>query len=95
MKISRTLVESAVENANLEPDSVDDKYSGRHMYGEECLALVGGLPDLLKFFVCLEHECILEDEFEDLPGQLADVIRDDNMGLSMVYYFPGFTLTER
>lgn len=67
-------------------------YSGRSMYGDECLAVsVGRNISIGQFFsnVLYTVDAIGED---DTLITIADMIHDmktDNMGLGTVFYFPG------
>jgi hypothetical protein len=64
-------------------------YSGRGMYGDKCLAIVGDLRDLLRFAAELTQAIGVEDA-NDILGR----VRSDSMGLSSVYYFPGAGVAE-
>lgn len=91
---------SAIETIrNLVPD-IDlegveiRKYSGRGMYGKECLAIVcDGLPKLLEFCLNLQEYAIQDDEEHDVQYELARV-RHDSMGLSQVFYWPSIAPIE-
>lgn len=74
-------------------------YSGRGMYGSQCLALVcDGVSDLVQFTLALA-EALAEavhsdDETAEEVSQLVDVLRTaptraDQLGLGQVYYWPG------
>ena len=65
-------------------------YSGRGMYGRECIGVV---CDSLRDFMRLVHEvvCMVENDGgcpHDATSILADV-STDGMGLSTIYYFTG------
>jgi hypothetical protein len=63
-------------------------YSGRGMYGDNCLGVVlSGDVDFAKF-VILITEVLGTDEAYDLVTKL----RTDSMGYSTIYYFPGVTM---
>jgi hypothetical protein len=61
------------------------KYSGRGMYGKECLAIDGDdiEPILLGYLIGL----LAADDLSDLTGYLKGM-RSDSMGRGMVYYWP-------
>ena len=69
-------------------------YSGRFMFGQKCLAFVfgGTAGELISAF----YTALTRDEFE-LKDELMEMfsrMRQDNMGLDYVYYFPGFQIEE-
>jgi len=61
------------------------KYSGRFMFGKQCLAIDGDdiNPILLGYCIGL----VAADEGVDLSGDLMGM-RSDSMGLGMIYYWP-------
>lgn len=68
-------------------------YSGRGMFGARCIGLTGHEGDLLRFAAACQRTA---DEL-DLPGEqlvdaLAEVVRSDNMGYDLIFYFPGVEL---
>lgn len=96
----REVVEQAAELELYLPDPFDEEadateecssalvldYSGRAMYGAECLGLTApGPSELARFVVALSRA--LADEPELLSEALADV-RSDNFGVGAVYYLP-------
>ncbi len=69
--------------------SLETDYSGRCMYGDECIAFyVDDATDFAKILV----RVVAEDE--DLANELADRIRTDSLGLGAVIYFPGIKAPE-
>lgn len=63
------------------------KYSGRGMYGRECIGIVTDNVGKL-FAAVLEYS---KDEDEVLRNKISywfERMRSDNMGMSMVYYNP-------
>lgn len=69
----------AAENAGLE---VRTNYSGRCMYGKQCLAIVGTLSELLP--AIYDAGCIAGNAGDD---EIPD-IEIDSMGNGSVVYFP-------
>ncbi len=68
-------------------------YSGRYMYGAECFGLVlNSDGELVQ--VMLELAAALQEEGWDRYDvrALAGAMRSDSMGLSNIYYFPGWAL---
>lgn len=79
-------------------------YSGRAMYGDQCLALIGDVSHLVRFALSLGEEA--QELFENVDeaaddGDAAERLRElvdalrgqstrhDSMGRSTVYYWPG------
>ena len=89
MKISKDIWEQIVWDSNLEEDDFRTDYSGRYMYGKSCIGVVGNAKDLLSFILTAQQH--LDD---DVIYDLAGAMRQDNMGLSMIYYFPGWTVAD-
>lgn len=84
--INRSVVIDALELAGLDEDALRDDYSGRGMYGEDCLAVVCGLGDLLAFATALG------EQYGEARNWMSSVC-SDSMGRSAVYYWPGVTVT--
>jgi hypothetical protein len=76
------------DGLGLEPEEmIRVSYSGRGMYGDSCFGLyVDDQRELVKFFI--ELTTIDQDTAIDL----ADALRTDTMGRSLIAYFPGWTL---
>lgn len=80
---SERLIE-LIENAGYEARS----YSGRAMYGEQCVALVTDDPEV---YVGAQIVLSADDESEQQKAaQAMRGARTDSMGLSTVIYFPRF-----
>jgi hypothetical protein len=81
----------AVEEACATMGAAITEYSGRAMYGRECLAFViDGIEELVQVFV------FLADRNHFAARKLADALSTDDMGRRIVAYFPpisfaGFT----
>jgi hypothetical protein len=84
-KISQQAIEDALDSQGGNWDYEDIRsYSGRGMYGEECLGIVfNDSRDAYGFFV----ELAAEDY--DTAELLARKAREDSMGTSVIVYFPG------
>lgn len=89
----KSQLQQCLEDAGYECRS----YSGRGMYGKECLAVVTSDHPMTVTANCFsELLSDLDDEdieawvnkYNDLVSQLHRV-SEDNMGRSMVYYWPG------
>lgn len=63
-------------------------YSGRGMYGSECVGFTtsdySGAGDLAKFVLAVSQAL-----GTDVAVQIADATRTDSMGRGTIYYFPG------
>lgn len=91
--IERALVAEALDNAGLDEDAIRTGYSGRGMYGEMCFGVVvPGFNQAARFLVELATLMVDHDE-PGTAGELADAMRSDNMGMDMIFYFPGWELT--
>lgn len=70
-------------------------YSGRGMYGASCFGLVmDSEADVVQVLIELSHDgegCATSDR-KDAVQQLARAMRSDSMGMSGIWYFPGWTL---
>lgn len=87
--MSKTLdYNDVLQAADFESEAIYTNYSGRYMYGATCFGFVGGVQDYTRFVGTLLH-LIDADEWQTL----VDALTTDNMGLDMIYYFPGWTLT--
>ena len=74
----------AVEDSGAD---VYERYSGRFMYGEQCVGFVGSPSVVAKVFARLGAA----QDTADVAEQMAEVMRTDNMGLDMIFYFPGWS----
>jgi hypothetical protein len=96
MQVERKLIQEALDLiGDCEGLSLREDYSGRSMYGKSCFGFVGTLREFSEFLVTLaqlEHE---EDPYaESIAMGLAQSVCTDNMGLSTIFYFPGYHLEE-
>lgn len=79
--------------------SFRSNYSGRGMYGQTCVGLVGGFEDCMKVIssvICEMHEESIRDfedevetsvDFSEAVETLLD-FRQDSMGLQVIVYWP-------
>lgn len=100
--IDRTLVRDACFAADLDPDEgglLRDDYSGRGMLGAQCFGFVTPLASdayriLLHLLVFMsvdgDHDPSVAIELVD---ELIRNARQDNMGMDVIVYFPGYALT--
>lgn len=72
------------------PDHVRS-YSGRAMYGKECLGIECG--SVSAFMVEILENADNMDEVREIADALRNM-RSDNMGLGMIVYFPGIPFVE-
>jgi hypothetical protein len=100
--MTRTLplgpIEDACYQADLDPDeAIRTNYSGRYMYGRNCFGLVvDSLSQAVRVLLELAFDsadCGTSDSLDrDVIEELGQSMATDNMGLSMIVYFPGFNL---
>lgn len=66
-------------------------YSGRAMYGRECLAVTCNAQEFGHLIANLLRNVSMFDDGQDIE-EVATAMQDmrwDNMGMDMVYYWPG------
>lgn len=85
MELKSEVVEEILDYKFDHEIGVRPDYSGRAMYGGTCFAIVGSDQDLLEFMV------FLAQEDAEAAETLARSVRRDNMGMDMVFYWPGTT----
>lgn len=87
LAIERDLLERVADDVGV---TLRFDYSGRFMFGRTCFGFVGDVHDLAAFFYALGLYLDPEDDGDALARRL----RCDNVGLEMIYYFPGVDVTE-
>lgn len=75
---------AAYESDDFDQDNIRYDYSGRAMYGQTCLAIVGSLRDL-GAFMCTVVPHVNEDL---VPMEAWPDVHMDSMGLQQVFYWP-------
>lgn len=95
MELDYTLIRDAVRVVDLDPEVVvRGNYSGRGMYGRECVGVVVDSPaELVRIMVALTvlvFERDVDLDMDDLAGNL----RMDSVGFAVIGYFPGWTLAK-
>lgn len=67
-------------------------YSGRGMYGKECLAITGcDLGTLMGFLVGSASDGV---DVDFVTVRQLESIKQDSLGMDTVYYFPGVEYVE-
>jgi len=85
VKIKKKGIIEAVMEADLDPeDCIRWNYSGRGMYGKECFGFVGSEGEFGRLMVELTAIIGVEE-----ARQLTNSMVTDNMGLRVIFYFPG------
>lgn len=87
--VSRDLIETALDNAggDWDYDDIREDYSGRGMFGGECLGITfRDSRNVFAFFVELAQEDY------DTAELLAHKAREDGMGCGTIIYFPGIAV---
>lgn len=79
-----------------------DNYSGRHMYGSQCLALVvNDISELIRWMFGVgnaadgEEPEVAESLQEFLEALQSNQTRHNNMGMQQVFYWPEVQVTSR
>lgn len=87
--MEKSALQLALESLRETCDQVFDirSYSGRGMYGKECLAITGDDIDMFRFGLLLGSTTMNEADVDDLIHE-ADNMKQDSMGLGTVYYWP-------
>lgn len=84
--ISVDQINDILSAAELEPMAVYADYSGRCMYGEECLGFVIDHNAQMRL-----GRALAQVLGEELAKEVEGHARTDSMGLDMIVYFPGVT----
>lgn len=87
MQIDSETFYEAISQADLERDSVTTSYSGRGMFGEECVGVVA--DNMSEVFLFMAAFGSIGDDWD----LLATKARTDDMGKGVIVYFPGVTLS--
>lgn len=86
----KQIVEDIIDYKLEDCVEISKNYSGRFMYGEECFGIVTGQylnpSSFLSRFVLM----LLDEGERDLAYELSKNVREDNMGLGSIIYFPKF-----
>jgi hypothetical protein len=99
-EIDFQIISDALDARGINGYSIRNDYSGRGMYGDSCFGITfeDGLRAALVFFASLgyyvgEQQHLPSPDFEDdFADKLASAARYDQMGLSIIVYFPRYTL---
>lgn len=101
MKISDKLLKLIVDLHDEEDFLVKVDYSGRGMFGKECLGVIGSdtatvihkIMDSIMNKYCDEKDTQLE-LFHELTEILSGGCKQDSMGLDCIVYFPYVEIDE-
>lgn len=95
MEFPRTLWEQLEDEFTDEIEFIGN-YSGRSMYGDTCIGIVGGHNALVKFIARIATWNYDGEEDaprgEDICEELSYSVVTDALGEDMVFYFPGVKL---
>ena len=83
---------SAVLRFDGDPVRVLTDYSGRGMYGERCVAVVGDHGGFAAFVATLAQmgaDLDADDPINELLYQVVNSVVIDSLGTDRVFYFPG------
>jgi hypothetical protein len=85
-QIPLDLLKEAAFQAGIEEEDIREfDYNGRY-YAANCFGVVGSMRDFAGFLLEVERA---DDEGLGFADALADALATDNMGMSMIFYFPG------
>lgn len=93
MEFTESELQAITKKAGIDPDdtgTVRRTYSGRYMYGAECLGIVGRGPNVYTRFVMALQMHVVENRVDDLKelAEIVDRVRWDDMGTGMIHYWP-------
>lgn len=101
MKISDKLLELIVDLHDGEDFQIRVDYSGRGMFGEKCLGIVGSdtATVIYKIMDAIMDEYGDEKDtqlelFHELAEMLSNGSKQDSMGLQRIIYFPSVEIDE-
>jgi hypothetical protein len=85
--IKRETFETIAAGADIEDYRTD--YSGRGMYGKQCVGIVGDMADFMDFVTTLAA-WYFEDEDEEAEEfwYRINSVQIDNMGRDSIFYWP-------
>jgi hypothetical protein len=97
--LSPRFLEQAADIANIGDCPIRDDYSGRGMYGEQCVGIdLPGQRELYRFLIALGALMTEDASWRDDPEPTADAMDlanaaiTDSLGLGVILYFPGWTV---
>lgn len=98
-EINRYDFEEILDYVGLDPEEVlRENYSGRGMFGASCFGIVlDNVREAFGLFATMAEVGCDEDVSATcgrLACDLADAARIDDMGRSIIVYFPGYTLSD-
>lgn len=95
LEITSEEIVDALSVMGIEDASVMTDYSGRAMYGAKCFGIVVDAPDFTVGAAMAMLFAGKEDTDTDLNDVMYDLCRaarTDNMGRSVIVYFPGYNV---
>lgn len=87
----KDLLVEMIEHGESEGYAVRTNYSGRAMYGQQCIGVDGEHP-VLFIIECMENLVDMEPEYALAYFQLLKMQRQDSMGLGTIIYFPSWAI---
>lgn len=73
------------EDLQSEGFALRDDYSGRFMYGQNCLGLTGNISDLVRLILRITDP---ENEWRVSNNEWLLGVKSDSMGLGTIFYWP-------
>ena len=92
--VKREVLEDVVYRSDMDLDQIRSDYSGRGMYGRECLGLTCTLPDLLMFAINFELIHGDDEDADLLPSEWIPQVQEDSMGRGAIYYWPSVQVVD-
>lgn len=94
-EITREQFTAAMDLVNMDGDQLREDYSGRGMYGHTCPAITADRHADVYAFMAALGATLAEDMDDPYDAvELAGGTQVDQMGLGIVAYWPGLTLTD-
>lgn len=89
-EIKGELLYAALEEVNSGTVRVDTEYSGRAMYGDRCLGLVGSFGTIMEAVARLTIRMTEELDDESWISSMCSRMRMVILGNVLIVYFPGW-----
>jgi hypothetical protein len=98
LKIKASKIRDEMVEADIDIDALRTTYSGRYMYGANCLGIVGGPETLMKFVTDVIPRVDPgwqpdSDAFMHASQEWYE-LRWDNMAMDLIFYWPGIEIDD-
>ncbi|MFB7858860.1 hypothetical protein [Rhodococcus qingshengii] len=97
--VPRTLIEDTLYQMEEDPeDAIHDSYGGKRLGMDRCFGVqIDSEHHIVPFFIHLTRMVDEENNDSidiDLPIFLYNAMRSYSLGRGMIFYFPGFTISD-